>query len=85
VADTPDLCDFYLSSIVQKGDLKIAISTNGKSPTIAKRLKEVLIDLIPDEMENILNNMSKIRDKIKGGFAEKVRQLNELTKSIAEK
>ena len=42
VADKPELCDFYLGSIVQKGDLKIAISTNGKSPTIAKRLKEVL-------------------------------------------
>ena len=36
VADTPDLCDFYLGSIVQKGNLKIAISTNGKSPTVAK-------------------------------------------------
>ncbi|HAD15053.1 MAG TPA: siroheme synthase, partial [Saprospirales bacterium] len=42
VADTPELCDFYLGSIVQKGDLKIAISTNGKSPTIAKRLKATL-------------------------------------------
>ena len=30
VADTPELCDFYLGSIVTKGDLKIAISTNGK-------------------------------------------------------
>ena len=42
VADKPALCDFYLGSIVQKGDLKMAISTNGKSPTVAKRLKEVL-------------------------------------------
>ena len=40
VADTPDLCDFYLGSIVQKGNLKIAISTNGKSPTAAKRIKK---------------------------------------------
>jgi siroheme synthase-like protein len=39
VADTPDLCDFYLGSIVQKGNLKVAISTNGKSPTAAKRIK----------------------------------------------
>ena len=39
VADTPELCDFYLGSIVKKGNLKIAISTNGKSPTIAKRVK----------------------------------------------
>ena len=51
VADKPDLCDFYLGSIVQKGSLKIAISTNGKSPTIAKRLKEVLGEMIPGEME----------------------------------
>jgi len=42
VADTPGLCDFYLGSIVNKGHLKIAISTNGKSPTLAKRLKEIL-------------------------------------------
>ena len=47
VADTPELCDFYLSSIVQKGNLKIAISTNGKSPTIAKRIKEVLHEAFP--------------------------------------
>ncbi|RYG09185.1 MAG: bifunctional precorrin-2 dehydrogenase/sirohydrochlorin ferrochelatase, partial [Chitinophagaceae bacterium] len=47
VADKPELCDFYLGSIVKKGDLKIAISTNGKSPTIAKRLKEILNEGIP--------------------------------------
>ncbi|WP_394366799.1 hypothetical protein [Blattabacterium cuenoti] len=34
VPDAPDLCDFYMGSIVQKGNLKIAISTNGKSPTV---------------------------------------------------
>jgi len=50
VADTPDLCDFYLGSIVKKGNLKIAISTNGKSPTIAKRIKEEINELIPDEI-----------------------------------
>ena len=35
-ADKPDLCDFYLGSVVQKGSLKIAISTNGKSPQLPK-------------------------------------------------
>lgn len=39
VADKPSLCDFYLSSVVTKGDLKIAVSTNGKSPTFAKRFR----------------------------------------------
>lgn len=85
VADTPGLCDFYLGSIVQKGNLKIAISTNGKSPTIAKRLKEVLNDMIPDEIENVLLNMQTIRENMNGDFAEKVKQLDDLTKVLVSK
>ena len=84
VADQPALCDFYLSSVVQKGNLKIAISTNGKSPTIAKRIKEVLNDTIPAEIDELLGNMQQIRNKLDGSFADKVRQLNELTKKLTE-
>lgn len=79
VADTPELCDFYLGSVVRKGHLKIAISTNGKSPTIAKRLKEEIGDMIPEEMEDVLDNMETIRRGLSGNFPEKVRQLNDLT------
>jgi len=82
VADTPDLCDFYLGSIVTKGNLKIAISTNGKSPTIAKRLKEILNEILPDQVNDLLNNMSQIRDKLKGDMAQKIIKLNEITKSM---
>ena len=83
-ADKPDLCDFYLGSIVQKGNLKIAISTNGKSPTIAKRMKEVLNETLPDEINTLLDNMQQIRNKMSGDFAEKVKQLNEITKKLSE-
>jgi len=79
IADKPALCDFYLSSIVKKGDLKVAISTNGKSPTIAKRLKEVFSDCLPEEMDAVLEQMQAIRDSLKGDFAAKVKQLDELT------
>lgn len=85
VADTPEQCDFYLGSIVQKGDLKIAISTNGKSPTIAKRMREQLNELIPDEMDSLLDNMQKIRQGLKGDFTEKVKQLDNLTRVLAAK
>jgi siroheme synthase-like protein len=85
VADTPDLCDFYLSAVVQKGNLKIAISTNGKSPTIAKRVRELLEDIVPDEMDELLENIHEIRNSIKGDFAEKVKKLNELTASLSKK
>lgn len=84
-ADKPELCDFYLGSIVKKGSLKIAISTNGKSPTIAKRLKEVINNMLPDEMENVLDNMQTIRNGIDGNFSEKVRKLNDLTEMLIAK
>lgn len=85
VADTPEQCDFYLGSIVQKGDLKIAISTNGKSPTIAKRMREQLNEMIPDEIEGVLDNMHTIRQGLKGDFNEKVKQLDDLTRVLAAK
>ena len=85
VADTPDLCNFYLSSVVQKGNLKIAISTNGKSPTLAKRIKEFLEEIIPDEIDDLLLNMNNIRKKLSGNFEEKVKKLNEITKMLVEK
>lgn len=79
VADTPDLCDFYLGSIVRKGDLKIAISTNGKSPTLAKRLKEVFNEALPDDTQESIENLNLFRTHLKGDFTNKVKKLNEIT------
>jgi len=82
VADTPQLCDFYLGSIVTKGDLKIAISTNGKSPTMAKRVKETLNEVFPDETQEVLENLFTIRENLKGDFEHKVKTLNHITKEL---
>ncbi|WP_425391212.1 precorrin-2 dehydrogenase/sirohydrochlorin ferrochelatase family protein [Ekhidna sp.] len=85
VADTPGLCDFYLGSTVKKGDLKIGISTNGKSPTFSKRLKEVLNETLPDETDLLLQNLKVIRDRLKGDFSFKVKTLNGITKSLIDR
>lgn len=85
VADTPDLCDFYLGSVVTKGELKVGISTNGKSPTIAKRFREFLEEAIPEDTNQLLDNMNGIRDKVKGDLGEKVKVLNEVTKEWLKK
>lgn len=85
VADTPELCDFYLGSVVTRGNLKIGISTNGKSPTMAKRIREDLEESLPEDINDLLNNMHAIRAKMKGDFAEKVKRLNELTASWLKK
>ncbi len=79
VADTPDLCDFYLGGIVTKGDLKVAISTNGKSPTFSKRFRQMLETSLPETIPQMLTNLRLIRDQIKGDFGQKVKQLNDLT------
>lgn len=82
VADTPKLCDFYLGGIVTKGNIKIAISTNGKSPTMAKRLRQFFEAIIPDEIDDLAQNLNRFRKGIKGDFASKVIQLNKLTQSL---
>ena len=85
VADTPDLCDFYLGSIVTRGNLKVAISTNGKSPTFAKRFRQLLEEVLPEETDQLLENLRLVRNRLKGNFEEKVKKLNELTASLVEK
>jgi precorrin-2 dehydrogenase/sirohydrochlorin ferrochelatase len=85
VADNPPYCDFYMGGIVTKGNVKIAISTNGKSPTTAKRLRQFFEDVIPDNIDDLVKNMNEYRKTIKGNFEEKVEKLNEFTKSLVEK
>jgi siroheme synthase-like protein len=79
-ADKPELCDFYLGSVVSKGQLKIAISTNGKSPTMAKRIKEILNESFPEETDEVLENLYRIRTQLKGDIQSKIETLDRLTK-----
>jgi len=82
VADTPKLCDFYLGGIVTKGNVKIAISTNGKSPTLAKRLRQFFEEVIPDNIDELAENLNSFRKTIKGDFSNKVAELNKLTEKL---
>ncbi len=82
VADTPELCDFYMGGIVTKGNLKIGISTNGKSPTLAKRLRQFLEGLLPEEIDELLDTLRSYRETLKGDFASKVIEMNKRTKLL---
>jgi len=84
VADTPEFCDFYLGSIVSKGNLKIAISTNGKSPTFAKRIRELLEDLIPENINETLDILNLYRAQLKTDFKNKVKELNRVTSTLLD-
>ncbi|MCW2118620.1 bifunctional precorrin-2 dehydrogenase/sirohydrochlorin ferrochelatase [Flavobacterium sp. 7A] len=85
IADTPDLCDYYLGGIVTKGNVKIAISTNGKSPTTAKRLREFFEEVIPEDINKMVENLNQYRKTLKGDFEMKVQKMNEITDSLKNK
>jgi precorrin-2 dehydrogenase/sirohydrochlorin ferrochelatase len=62
--DDPENCDFYYGAIVQRGDLQIAISTNGRSPALAQRLREELEEQFGPEYEAWLHELGAARDQM---------------------
>uniref|UniRef100_A0AB33KW33 precorrin-2 dehydrogenase n=1 Tax=Tenacibaculum sp. Pbs-1 TaxID=3238748 RepID=A0AB33KW33_9FLAO len=84
VADNPPYCDFYMGGIVTKGNVKVAISTNGKSPTTAKRLRQFFEEVIPEDINQLVQNLNSYRKTIKGNFKQKVETLNKLTESLVK-
>lgn len=63
VVDEPELCDFYVPAVVERGPLQVAISTGGASPLFAKRLREELEKVIPASTGKLLEKLGKIRRK----------------------
>ena len=65
--------------------MKVAISSNGKSPTLTKRIREMLEDVLPEDIATQLDRLKEIRDSLKGDFEEKVKQLDEITANFKER
>lgn len=64
IVDDPQKCDFILPSIVEKGDLTIAIGTGGKSPALARHLREELESKYGAEYKIFLNILGNLRAKM---------------------
>ena len=64
IVDDPQKCDFILPSLVQRGDLAIAIGTGGKSPALARHLREELEAKYGKEYEIFLNILGNLRVKM---------------------
>ncbi len=69
VVDDPGLCDFITPALVQRGALLLAVSTSGKSPAMARRVREKLEALFGEEYAPFLELVGAIRMKLlkKGG------------------
>jgi siroheme synthase-like protein len=63
-ADDPPLCDFFFASIVQRGDLQIAISTAGQSPALAQRLRREIDAQLPADLGPWLHELGQLRREV---------------------
>jgi siroheme synthase-like protein len=63
-ADDPPLCDFFFASIVQRGDLQIAISTAGQSPALAQRLRREMDAQLPPDLGTWLDDLGQLRREV---------------------
>jgi len=64
IADRPEICNFILPAIVHRGDLVLAVSTSGKSPAYAKRVRKELEKQFGAEYEPFLRLMGAIRERL---------------------
>ncbi len=61
IVDDKELCSFVMPSMVKRGSLTVAISTNGKSPAYAMQLRKSIESQIPEEIDDILIRMESLR------------------------
>lgn len=61
VADEPDLCDFWFTSVHQAGEVQIAVSTGGAGPALARRLRQHLAACLPPEVPEALRRFGALR------------------------
>jgi len=64
IVDDPARCDFILPSVVERGDLLIAVSTGGKSPALARKVREELEEAYGPEYAVLLEILGELREKV---------------------
>lgn len=65
VADVPPLCDFYFGSVIRRGPLQVMISTNGKGPRLANRIRRQIEAGLPDNVGEAIENIGELRKELR--------------------
>ena len=71
VVDDQEYCDFVFPSLINHGNLTVGICTNGASPASGVLLKQKFEEQIPDNMEEILDFLQKVRPEISKTLTDK--------------
>lgn len=64
IVDWPEQCDFILPSVVERGDLTLAVSTSGRSPALARKLREELEGCYGPEYAVLTGILGKLRERV---------------------
>lgn len=64
VADIPGLCTFCFPALVRRGDVVLGISTSGKSPALARALRERIDSLLPQALSDLAQRLGSLRARL---------------------
>jgi precorrin-2 dehydrogenase / sirohydrochlorin ferrochelatase len=84
VVDVPDLCDFFYPSVVRRGDLQIAVSTAGRSPSLAQKIRQQLEQQFGQGYADWVAELGETRRLILASNLERERKLD-LLHSLASR
>ncbi len=65
VVDQPHLCNFFVPSVVRRGDLQVAVSTSGDCPALSRRIRQELESLLPERYGALLEKLTAVRIELK--------------------
>ncbi len=80
--DQPDLSTFNMPALVKRGHLRMAISTSGASPSIAKALRQDLESILDDELVECLNWLARLREDLRQSEPSDVKRRTQLQDAI---
>lgn len=85
VVDCPERCNFYTPAVVERGDLKIAICTQGKSPVLSGRLRRELEKAIPASAGEFTSLLGELRGKLKLRIPGNLKRQREIISEFIER
>lgn len=82
VSDQPELCSFIIPAVVRRGLLQISISTGGKSPALAQRIREAIEEQFGSEYSDLVETMANIRKELKRKISDPQKRIKTYKKIV---
>lgn len=84
IVDDIELCTFIFPSIIKRGDLLITISTSGKSPLMAKHIRERIEAELPDDIETIIETLYQLKNELKTTLPDQKERAHHLNEALQQ-